>query len=122
MLLWVSLLAGLALAVAILALVVAMSRAERRARRSLLLTLGLPGDAVELLMCRNSDVLAELTLMRMSAASHAERAPADPPVPEPESASLPAHPTIRLVHPVAGEPRTPGETRRSSYPGRSQGL
>ena len=44
----------------------AMSRAERRARRNLYRALGISADAVDRLMARNADVLAELAAVRTS--------------------------------------------------------
>lgn len=64
MLFWVSLFGGLALVFAAGWLVVAMARAERRARRNLYRSLGLAETTVEFLMGRNSDVLTELTYVR----------------------------------------------------------
>src|SRR5882724_8456406 len=64
MLLWVSLLGGLALILAISGLTLSMSRAERRARRTLYRSLGLAETTVEFLMERNRDVLTELTYLR----------------------------------------------------------
>lgn len=64
MLLWVLLIGGLATILAIVVLVVSVSRAERRARRSLYRALGLADTTVEFLMERNRDVLAELSYVR----------------------------------------------------------
>jgi hypothetical protein len=103
MLLSALLLSGLALVVAVVALVVSMARADRRARRSLFRNLDLNEETVDLLMSRNGDVRAELALVRVSPPAellaNAEPAPEAP------------RPTIRLIHPIAGEPRTPGERR-----------
>ena len=62
--LWVWLFVGLLLVVVIGACLVAMSRAERRARRTLYRALGLGETTVGFLMERNRDVLAELTFVR----------------------------------------------------------
>jgi len=64
MLVWMWLLGGSALIIAIGACVLSMSRAERRARRSLYRTLGLGEATVDFLMERNRDVLGELTFVR----------------------------------------------------------
>jgi len=64
MLLWVSLVVGLALILGAVGLVVSMARAERRARRTLYRSLGLAETTVEFLMERNRDVLTELTYVR----------------------------------------------------------
>ena len=69
MLLWVTLLAGMLIVTTLL--VVAMLRAERRARRSLYRALDLSEETIELLMSRNGDVLSELTLMRALAEAEA---------------------------------------------------
>lgn len=103
MLLWVSLLAGLLIVTTVL--VVAMLRAERRARRALFRALELSEDTIELLMSRNGDVLSELTLVRISPpatpeADAIERAAQTPVLETPRR----RHPTIRLVHPAADEP------------------
>jgi hypothetical protein len=120
MLLWISLLVGLALLLAGIALTVAMFRAERRARRNLYRSLGLAEETVELLMSRSGDVLSGLALVRLSPAGGAEVDAAEfeeaPATPDP--APFPAQPTIRLVHPVTGEARTPGGPRREPYSGR----
>ena len=113
MLLWVSLLAGLLIVTTVL--VVAMLRAERRARRALFRALELSEDTIELLMSRNGDVLSELTLVRISPptpeADAIERA-AQAPVPETPQRR---HPTIRLVHPAAdGAPASDDEDRPNS--------
>jgi hypothetical protein len=120
MLLWVSLLGGVALLVAIVALIVAMSRAERRARRSLFRALGLADETVELLMARNSDILAELALVRVANATSGESEVAEPDEPATIADTLPhrLQPTIRLVHPVPGEARPAGGPRRQPYSGR----
>ena len=120
MLLWLSLLGGVALLVAVIALVVAMSRAERRARRNLFRALGLPDETVELLMARNSDILAELALVRIPNAGSSEPDLAKPDEPPTAADTLPhrLQPTIRLVHPAPGEARPAGGPRRQPYSGR----
>jgi hypothetical protein len=126
MLLWASLLLGaVALVVATAALFVSMSRAERRARRSLFRTVGLSDETVELLMSRNGDVLTELTLVRTAPATAADREIDEPETQAPSAETPPPHPkpTIRLVHPVTGDARTPGsEPRRQPYSNRQHGL
>jgi hypothetical protein len=120
MLLWIWLLGGMGLAAAAVGLILAMSHAERRARRMLFRALGLDEATVELLMARNGDVMAELALVRRQ-----DLAPAEPH--EPASARPTA--SIRLVHPTADEAsstppppdpgRPAGERRRLRLPGRS---
>ncbi len=123
LLLLVTLFAGLASVVAVLALIVAMARAERQARRSLLRALGLSDETVELLMSRNGDVRAEISLLRASAATRGEPGAGESNTlsTEMENASFPAQPTIPKA---AGdrEVRNTGETRRGSRPGRNRGL
>ena len=120
MLLWFSLLGGAALSAAVIALVIAMSRAERRARRNLFHALGLADETVELLMARNSDILAELALVRIAnpAAGEAELAEPDEPPTVAETLPKRLQPTIRLVHPTHGEARPTGGPRRQPYSGR----
>ena len=62
--LWLSLLVGLGVILGASGLVLAMSRAERRARRNLYLALGVAETTVEFLMERNRDVIAELNYLR----------------------------------------------------------
>ncbi len=120
MLLWFLLLGGMALAAGMLATVLAMGRAERRARRSLFRMLGLPEETVELLMARNGDVLAELALVRRQDLSGL--AGVEPAAPE----ATAGRPAIRLVHPQgpAAAPSQPvdarpsGNRRRLGLPGR----
>jgi hypothetical protein len=64
MLLWVLLIGGLAAVLTIVALVLLVSRAEHRARRSLYRALGLAETTVDFLMERNRDVLTELSFVR----------------------------------------------------------
>ena len=64
MLLWLLLISGLAAILGIVALILSVGRAERRARRSLYRTLGLAETTVEFLMERNRDVLTELSYVR----------------------------------------------------------
>ncbi len=64
MLLWVSLFGIVALTLFVGALIISMARAERRARRSLYLALGLSEPTVDFLMTRNRDVLTELNYVR----------------------------------------------------------
>lgn len=116
MLLWVTLLAGMLIVTTLL--VVAMLRAERRARRSLYRALDLSEETVELLMSRNGDVLSELTLVRISppVATDLDAADRSLAVPAPDTAAHRRHPTIRLVHPAADTPDGPDgdQTRHSS--------
>jgi hypothetical protein len=121
MLLWVTLIGGLALMAAAIALVFATGRAERRARRALFRRLGLSEATIELLMARNGDIPAELELVRR----HDQGSGAEPAAERPEPSAKPA---IRLVHPTAGEAaatppprdphRPPGDRRRLRLPGR----
>jgi hypothetical protein len=64
MLLWLPLLIGLGVILGTSGLILATSRAERRARRGLYRALGLAESTVEFLMQRNRDVIAELTYLR----------------------------------------------------------
>jgi hypothetical protein len=120
MLLWISLLGGTALLVSVIMLIVAMARAERRARRNLFRALGLPEETVELLMARNSDILAELALVRIANATAGEADLAEPDEPATVADTLPhrLQPTIRLIHPAPGEARPTGGPRRQPYSGR----
>jgi hypothetical protein len=110
--LWIWVLGGTALAAAAVALFVAMGQAERRARRTLFRALGLDASTVELLMSRNGDVLAELTLVRRQ--DLAPPAP-EPKATEPEIAAERPRPSIRLVHPAPDQTADPTP---SSDPGR----
>ena len=118
MLLWVSLVVGLALLGAVAALIVAMFRAERRARRNLYRTLGLAEETIDLLMSHSGDVLSGLALVRISAAAGEPAGEPDQELPAQDALPFRLQPTIRLVHPVAGEARTPGSARRQPYSGR----
>ncbi len=127
MLLWL-VIGGLGLTVvAVVLLILAMRQADRRARRSLFRALGLSDDTVELLMSRNGDVLAELTLVRR----HAPSAAADEAHAATETLLRRAQPAIRFLHPIEGgaaestagptaaEPRPPAAGRRRlPHPGR----
>jgi hypothetical protein len=64
MLLWLPFLIGLGVILGTSGLVLAMGRAERRARRTLYRLLGLTETTVDFLMERNRNVLAELTHVR----------------------------------------------------------
>ena len=101
MLLWVLLLAGTM--AAMISLIVAMYRAERRARRNLYRALDLSEETVDLLMARNGDVRSELTLVRISPPKASDlgeqEAPGRPAASRPTLFSR--HPTIRLVHPTS---------------------
>ncbi len=132
MLLWVLVIVGLAMAAAALGLVVAMRQAERRARRSLFRGLGLDDETVELLMARNGDVLAELTLVRLHPPNIESET--DGPHGPAETPSRRLQPTTRFLHPLDGgapsaaaqaasatnaEPRLPASGRRRlPHPGR----
>jgi hypothetical protein len=124
MVLWVSFLSGLALAITVVALIVAMARAERRTRRRLFHALGLPEETIDLLMARSGDVIAELALVRISASPAAEANDAEPgpQTPAPEPASPRPLPTIRLVHPAPGEAHVPGAARGEPHSGRHRRL
>ena len=74
MLVSIWLIGGLALMIGAVVLVVAMRRAERRARRVLFRALGLDEPTIDLLMARNDEVLAELARMRRGDAA---RGPSD---------------------------------------------
>lgn len=65
MLLWFLLLVGLGIVLGTGGLVLAMNRAERRARRTLYRSLGLAESTVEFLMQRNRGVIAELNYLRL---------------------------------------------------------
>ena len=115
MLLWVTLLAGLLIVTTLL--VVAMLRAERRARRSLYRALDLSEETVEILMSRNGDVLSELTLVRISPPVAPDLDALDRTAASAaETAAHRRHPTIRLVHPASDTPDDPDgdQTRHSS--------
>jgi hypothetical protein len=127
MLLWILAIGGLTLAVATVALLfVAMHHAERRARRRLFRALSLDDETVELLMARNGDVLAELTLVRRHMPS---TEPGDAGG-QAETLARRAQPAIRFhsleggganssASPTAVEPRPPAaDRRRLPRPGR----
>jgi hypothetical protein len=111
MLLWVLLFAGLTLTAASAWLVFAMSRAERRARRKLYLSLGLAEATVEFLMERNRDVLTELSYVRQDEAALNEAVQMAPPRPARE---VGIRPNLRLVQPDADAPLLPGERPATS--------
>jgi hypothetical protein len=109
-------LGGLALVAMIAATAVAMSRAERRARRKLFQTLDLSDETVELLMARNRNVLAELALVRVAALSPEQEGRSMLEAGAHEIPPQRALPVIRLVHPAAEDP--PGDaTRRQPFSG-----
>ncbi|MGZ6016356.1 MAG: hypothetical protein ACXWKM_11485 [Phenylobacterium sp.] len=93
MLLWILLIAGIALLAMSAWLVLAMSRAERRARRSLYRSLGLAEATVEFLMERNRDVLTELSYVRQDEAALNEAVQTAPP----RQTGLSIRPNLRLV-------------------------
>ena len=106
---WIGLSIGVALATIIVALLVAMRRAEARARRALFRQLGLPEDVVDLLMARNGDVPAELALVRRHGLDNAGQI-------EPAALRARLRPDIRLVQPpqdaTAETPPRPSADRR----------
>jgi hypothetical protein len=123
--LWIWLIGGLALAGAGFGLVAAMWRAERRARRTLFRSLGIDEATVQLLMARDGDVLAELTLVRrqtLPPAQGGDELTSSPPkrgrpairlVPPAERSALPSAP------PPNDPVRPPADRRRLRLPGRS---
>lgn len=121
MLFWVSLSAGLAIVA--LTVVVAMFRAERRARRALYRALDFSEGTVEMLMSRNGDVRAQLTLVRISPPPAPQVIEsAEPASQAPEPSPAPRHPTIRLVHPIAGKAETPAGDKESPNSARNGGA
>ena len=112
MLLWLILLAGFLIAATLL--VVAMLRAERRARRSLYRALDLSEETIELLMTRNGDVLSELTLVRITPPATLDLTAPDSEVSsrETEPQAHRHHQTIRLVHPAEDRPDDPEAGRK----------
>jgi hypothetical protein len=114
------LIVGLGLVIAAGALLVAASRAELRARRSLYRALGIGEEAVDLLIARNGDVLSELSLLRPpEAADPADGAyPADGDEAGSEMARLRQEAAARPVR--QGEARLPPTTRRQPYASRDR--
>jgi hypothetical protein len=113
MLSWLLAIGGLVLAVAaVVLLIVAMRQADRRARRSLFRALGLADETVELLMSRNGDVLAEVTLVRR----HAPHSAADEARAPSETLLRRAQPAIRFLHPIEGGAADPGSTPAAAEP------
>jgi hypothetical protein len=107
MLLWILLTTGLVLTAASAWLVLSMSRAERRARRSLYRSLGLAEATVDFLMQRNREVLTELSYVRREAeAAASETLLVAPPLPANSSA---IRPNLRLVQPSEDGDMLPGE-------------
>lgn len=117
MVLWASILGGLALVIAAVAMILAMFRAERRARRKLFKSLGLPDETIDILMASNGDVLADLALARRSPPTDEDADGPDTPAPAAETSAQRPLPTIRMVHPVASQAPIPGSGLRP-YPGR----
>src|SRR3569833_191177 len=121
MIYWVLLPAGFAVAVAAVLLTLAMVRAERRARRRLYRALGLGDRMVELLMARNGDVLAELTLLRKTPAASEATSPLEAASTAPKPSAAPEAPPDKpqpAVHPVlSAETRQPPGQRRQPYVG-----
>ena len=119
---WVWLSVGLMLLLAAAALTVAMIRAERRARRRLYRALGLGEDAVNLLMTRSTDVVTELSLLRMSPAGRDAAAPPvdslsdDEVLPRTDPVPQRFQPTGRSQRGAEGRVSVP--TRRMPYSGR----
>jgi hypothetical protein len=119
MILWVAV--GVVLAVATIAAIwlgVAMSQADRRARRKLYRVLGISEDAVDRLMARNGDVTAELAKLRISNASRDADTPAtgEGSRTELEAAPPRAATSVRSAAPL--EARRPAGARREAYRGR----
>jgi hypothetical protein len=110
MLFWILFFAGLALLAACAGLAFSMSRAERRARRSLYRSLGLAEATVEFLMERNRDVLAELSYVRQDEAAVNEAAQMAPP----RQTGHGIRPNLRLVRPEAETALLPGERPAAS--------
>jgi hypothetical protein len=111
MLLWILLLAGLTLMAVSAWLVLSMSHAERRARRSLYRALGLAEATVDFLMERNRDVLTELSYVRQDEAAAIAAAQIAPPR---QAAAGGMHPNLRLVRPAADASLLPGERPAAS--------
>jgi hypothetical protein len=80
MLLWISLIGGLGLVAAIGATIIAMRRADRRARKTLLRQLGLDAETIDVLMMRKGDMRSVVAVLRRERAS-ASRLPRDPSAP-----------------------------------------
>jgi hypothetical protein len=105
MLLWVLLLAALALTAASAWLVTSMGHAERRARRGLYRALGLAEATVDFLMERNRDVVTELSYVRQDEAALSEAVQMDPT----RAAPVSSRPNLRLVQPEADTSLLTGE-------------
>jgi hypothetical protein len=105
MLFWGLLSVGVMLMAIIAWLVLAMSLAERRARRSLYRALGLAEATVEFLMERNRDVLAELSYLRQNQTAVEEAVQQAPPRPSAGG----RRPNLRLVRPPSDDGHLPGE-------------
>jgi hypothetical protein len=110
MLIGIMLSVGLLLAATCAWLVVSLSRAERRARRSLYRALGLAEATVEYLMERNRDVLTELSYVRENEATLIETIQITPP----GQAAVGVRPKLRLVRGSSEGSRVPGEQEPSS--------
>lgn len=111
MLFWILFIAGLTLMATSTWFVVAMWRAERRARRSLYRSLGLAEATVDFLMERNRDVLTELSYVRQDEAALNEAVQMAPPRPTRE---VGIRPNLRLVQPDADATLLPGERPAAS--------
>jgi hypothetical protein len=111
MLLWVLFLTGLTLITASAWLVLSMSRAERRARRSLYRSLGLAEATVDFLMERNRDVLTELSYVRQDEAALNEAVQMTP---SRSATGASVRPNLRLVQPEADASLLPGERPAAS--------
>ncbi|HEX4711829.1 hypothetical protein [Phenylobacterium sp.] len=109
------LIVGLGLVIAAGALLVAASRAELRARRSLYRALGIGEEAVDLLIARNGDVLSELSLLRPP-----EAADPAPDGEEAASAIAPLRPEAAARPVRQGEARLPPTARRQPYASRDR--
>jgi hypothetical protein len=105
MLIGILLSVGLMLAATCAWLTIAMSRAERRARRGLYRALGLAEATVDYLMERNRDVLTELSYVRANEATVIETIEFAPP----RKAAAGRRPNLRLVRGASEESQPPGE-------------
>jgi hypothetical protein len=128
MILWVAV--GIALTVATVAAIglgVAMSQAERRARRNLYRALGLGDEAANLLIARKSDVLSELARLRRPAVASDAAASETPgpdghrPPSDPDAAPLRSQAGVRSARSGDGE-FPAASARRTPYAGRHRPL
>ena len=79
MLLWILLFGGLGLVAAMGVTILAMRRADRRARKTLLRQLGLDAETIDVLMMRKGDMRSVVSVIRHQRASGARpyRDPSD---------------------------------------------